>query len=89
MHFPWAPVVTPEAVLECPQHQSRGFFIDIDHLQDKTPLKVPRLPYRISSQTVDRCRRAPFVGEDNERIYVNELGFTEKDLNRLSVEKVI
>jgi len=89
MHFPWAPVVAPEAVLKCPQHKSRGFFVDIDGCGGKRSLKVPRLPYIFSSHTVDRCRRAPLAGEDNAEIYVGELGFTREDLDRLSVDQVI
>ena len=89
MHFPWSPVVAPEAVLDCPQHQARGFFIEVGNSEGKTALKVPRLPYRFSSHAIDRCRRAPFIGEDNEDIYVHELGLTREDLERLYTEKVI
>ena len=89
MHFPWAPIMAPEAVLDCPQHQARGFFINVCHSEEKKALKIPRLPYQFSSHKMDRCKRAPFVGEDNVNIYVDELGLTQEDLTRLSIEKVI
>ncbi|MFC1817014.1 CaiB/BaiF CoA transferase family protein, partial [Thermodesulfobacteriota bacterium] len=89
MHFPWSPVFSPQAVLESPQHRARRFFVDTFHPEIGAAIKFPRLPYRFSSQAIDSGKRAPLIGEDNDKVYGQELGLTEKELESLSGQKVI
>ena len=83
MHFPWAPVQSPQGVLDSPQLEARHFFIDINHPEMDTPLTYPRAPYQWSS-SLERRKRAPWVGEDNVEVYQEELGLSEEEMERLS-----
>jgi benzylsuccinate CoA-transferase BbsE subunit len=89
MRFPWAPVYSPEQVLESPQLKERGFFIDVDHPEMGTSLKYPGTPFQLSSTSLNRWKRAPLVGEDNVQIYQKELGFSDEELQRLFSLNVI
>jgi CoA:oxalate CoA-transferase len=89
MHFPWAPVCSPEKVLNSPQLKEREFFIDVDHPELKATLGYPGIPYRPNHSMLKRWKRAPLIGEDNVQIYGNELGLSKEELKRLSSLKVI
>ena len=84
MRFPWAPVYSPKEVLDSPQLKARGFFVDTNHPEVSKSIKYPGIPYRFNSFVFRQKRRAPFIGEHNNEIYRAELGFTEKELKRLS-----
>ena len=83
MRFPWAPVYSPEEVLESPQLKERSFFIDVDHPEIGTSFKYPGGPYQTSSSSSTRWKRAPLIGEDNVQIYQGELGLSDEELQRL------
>jgi crotonobetainyl-CoA:carnitine CoA-transferase CaiB-like acyl-CoA transferase len=89
MRFPWAPVYSPEQVLENLQLIERGFFIDVDHPEMHTSFKYPGVPYQLSSTSLNRWKRAPLVGEDNVQIYQRELGFSDEELQEFSSLNVI
>jgi benzylsuccinate CoA-transferase BbsE subunit len=89
MRFPWAPVNSPEDVLKNPQLITRGFFLDVDHPELGTSFKYAGLPYRLDHSPLKPLRRAPLIGEDNFRIFRDELGLSEMELERLSTLKVI
>jgi benzylsuccinate CoA-transferase BbsE subunit len=89
MRFPWAPVSTPEDVLRSPQLLSRQFFSPVEHPESGGILLCPGLPYKFDSSTPKGMRRAPLLGEDNQRIYCDELGFSEEEIERLTLLKVI
>lgn len=89
MHFPWAPVYPPQEVVESPQLRARGYFMDMDHPEINASLRYPRLPYKFSSVSLKRWRRAPLRGEDNAHILGGELGLTKKEMETLSSEGAI
>ena len=89
MRFPWAPVYSPEEVLQGPQLKAREFFVDVDHPELRTVLPYPGVPYRLNQGALKRRRRAPLIGEDNAQIYEKELGLSEEEMERLSSLKVI
>ena len=89
MRFPWAPVSSPGDVVQCPQLEARGFFIDVDHPELGRPMKYPGAPYKFSPPFEKKGKRAPLVGEDNVRIYRDELGLSAEDLEKLSSMSVI
>jgi len=89
MHFPWAPICSPEEVLNSPQLSERKFFIDVDHPELGMALGYPGVPFKLHPSVLKRWKRAPLIGEDNVNIYGNELGFSEEELKRLSTLKVI
>jgi crotonobetainyl-CoA:carnitine CoA-transferase CaiB-like acyl-CoA transferase len=83
MHFPWAPVFSPKEVQESPQLKSRGFCVEVDHPEIGTSIKYPGSPYQLNYCSLDRWKRAPLIGEDNIQIYKNELGLSDKELQKL------
>lgn len=89
MRFPWAPICSPKQVLENPQLKERKFFIDVDHPEIETSIQYPGPPYRLSSISLPRWRRAPLIGEDNRAIYQGELGLSDEEMKRLSSLNVI
>ncbi len=89
MRFPWAPVSRPEDVLSSPQLLARQFFSAVDHPESGGIPLCPGTPYRLDGSVPSRMRRAPLLGEDNRRIYCDELGLSEEELERLSQLKVI
>jgi crotonobetainyl-CoA:carnitine CoA-transferase CaiB-like acyl-CoA transferase len=89
MRFPWAPVFSPEEVLENPQLKVRRFFVDVEHSEMGTSVKYPGIPYQFSTSLPNKWKRAPVTGEDNIQIYKEELGLSEEELRRLSSMKVI
>jgi crotonobetainyl-CoA:carnitine CoA-transferase CaiB-like acyl-CoA transferase len=70
-----------------PQLQARGFFAHLDHpvlgktVSDGTPIKM-------GSGSPADWKRAPLLGEDNEYVYMDLLGFTESEF-RSYVERGI
>jgi len=82
MHFPWAPVHSPQEVLDNPQLKARHFFIDVSHPEIDTPLTYPRAPYQWRS-SLERRKRSPRVGEDNVEVYQGQLGLSEEEMQRL------
>lgn len=89
MGFPWAPVQSPAAVLECEQLKDRGFFIPLRQKGTGEAISSPGLPFRFSNMTLPPLKSAPAPGEDNVNIYCDELGLSEEKLKRLSAEGII
>lgn len=89
MRFPWAPVSSPADVLISPQLRARGFFKEIYHPERQATLGYPGTPYRITPSPRKRWKRAPLIGEDNLRLYRDELGLSEAEIKRFSSLKVI
>jgi crotonobetainyl-CoA:carnitine CoA-transferase CaiB-like acyl-CoA transferase len=67
--------------------KERGYFVEVDHpitgpkLYPGAPMKLSETPYQIS--------RAPVLGEHNEEIYCQRLGYTKDDLVRMKGEGVV
>jgi len=89
MQFPWAPVYSLKDVLNNTQLNARHFFIDVEHPEAGTSLKYQGAPYQFSDSSLDRWKRAPLVGEDNMKIYQEELGLSQEQLQELSSLNVI
>ena len=84
MGFPWAPVQSPRDALKSPQLKARTFFLDVDHPESGTSVRYPHVPYKSSRSLGKRWKRAPSRGQDNARIYREELGLSDKDLEELA-----
>lgn len=80
MGFPWALVSSPAEVLENEQLKTRGFFISPG---------FPGLPFRFGSLSPPPLKLAPSPGEDNVRIYRDELGLSDDELVRLAASGII
>jgi crotonobetainyl-CoA:carnitine CoA-transferase CaiB-like acyl-CoA transferase len=89
MHFPWAPVTSPQEVIQSPQLAARDFFIHECLPESGLKVKFPGIPYKFGPGFSVRSSPAPFPGEDNRRVYVEELGLSEDEINDLVKNKVI
>jgi crotonobetainyl-CoA:carnitine CoA-transferase CaiB-like acyl-CoA transferase len=80
-------VATVEDLFANAHLQSRGFFREIDH-PATGPLLYPGLPFAIGEmRSVDG--RAPLLGEHNEAIYIDELGYSAAELVRLRERGIV
>ncbi len=76
-----------EDVLASPQHKERGFFTELDHPAVgkhkccDAPFKMSESPWQTS--------RAPILGEHNQSVYGQMLGYSTDELGRLEKEGVI
>lgn len=89
MRFPWAPVNAPERVLTCPQLGAREFFAWGLCAATGIPTKFPGIPFRVNGRTSRPPKAASSPGEDNERIYLQELGLSRYEFAQLQGHGVI
>ena len=82
-------VSTPEDLAKNPQLAARKWYEDVehDHLRDTVRYAGP--PYRLSETPWSIRRRPPLPGEHNVEIYIDELGHSGADLDRLQAAGVI
>ena len=77
----WAPINTVADLFTSPQLQSRDFFKEIDH-PVAGALSYPGNPVRLGDlPTV--YQRAPLLGEHNEEVYTEMLGYSGEDVVKL------
>jgi benzylsuccinate CoA-transferase BbsE subunit len=89
MQFPWAPVQSPIQILNCPQLKARDYFQEIRHSDIARPLRHPKLPLKFSESMPGPFRRAPAAGEDNRKVYQEELGISKAELKILTAQGII
>lgn len=77
----WAPINTAADLLTSPQLVYREFFKPIDHPVAGT-YQYPGSPVKLGD-TPTIYERAPLLGEHNEEIYVQQLGYSKTDMVRL------
>ena len=85
--IPAAPVLRPDELLDDPQFKAREYFQEIDHPKAGR-LTYPGPSFRMS-QTPPQLRRAPLLGEHNQEIYRDMLGFSKDDIESLQEKGVI
>ena len=78
---PCAPVTHPGELLSDPHFREREFFVQVEHPETGT-LPYPGAPFRMS-ETPWQTDRAPLLGEHNEEIYCQRLGYSREDLVKL------
>jgi len=84
------PAQSPKDLIECPQLEALGYFVDVEHPELGTSLKYPGAPcYHISGAQWRISRRAPLIGEHNAEVYEKELGFSREQLAILKQEGAI
>jgi benzylsuccinate CoA-transferase BbsE subunit len=83
------PINNPADVLEYPQFTERGYWVDLENPESGVSINYPGY-FFLSNQTDNTIRRrAPFVGEDNEDIYLNELDLSSTEIADLKKAGVI
>jgi CoA:oxalate CoA-transferase len=71
-----APVCSAEQVFKSPQTQARNFYVEIDHPK-AGKLMYPGLPYQFAKTESRNGQGAPLLGQHNEEVYCNRLGYTK------------
>lgn len=83
-----APVLSTKEICCSEQAKSRGLFAEVDHPVAGS-LIYPTAPYRFSKTPWSALHGAPLLGEHNEEIYCNILGYTREQVASLKDEGII
>jgi len=81
-------VQTPQDVLDSPQYQARGYFVDIEHAAIGTAT-YPGAPFLMSETPWQARSPAPALGQHNDEILGGKLGYPPGELTRLRAAGVI
>ena len=84
---PIAPYHNIEEVVNSEQMKSREFFATVDHPLTGG-LQCPSVPYKFS-KTPARLRAAPLLGQHNEEIYCQRLGYSRQDIPKMREAGII
>ena len=85
---PCAKVPAFDEVCNDPQLLSRGMITEVEQaLSGK--VKVPGSIYKLSKTPGDPHSPAPFLGEYNQEIYADLLGYSEQEIEKLSNDGII
>lgn len=86
--IPFSIVANTKEILESPQHKARSFFEKVDHpVMGK--VTIPGAPFKMSETPWQLRNPAPMLGEHNEEIYCQRLGYSKEQLVKLREQKVI
>ncbi len=86
--IPCSPVRSVKDLFTDEQLTARDFFVEIDH-PAAGRLKYPGAPYKLSATPWTVKRPAPLLGEHNEKVYCQMLGYTRQDLVKMRETGVI
>lgn len=76
-------------VIEDPHLRERQYFCQIEQPEHGEAVLCPGAPFKSDEMAWEYDRRAPFIGEHNHEIYVEEMGFTQRELDVLKKDGVI
>jgi crotonobetainyl-CoA:carnitine CoA-transferase CaiB-like acyl-CoA transferase len=85
---PVTPINSAEDVAESEQMNARGFFEEVEH-PEAGRMKMPARPYHFSKTPCVLERAAPLLGEHNEMVYCERLGYDTDELRELEKAGVI
>jgi crotonobetainyl-CoA:carnitine CoA-transferase CaiB-like acyl-CoA transferase len=83
------PVARPKEIAESPQLQFRNYFTNVEHPELGKDLLYPGPLFRSSEGSPKLRYRAPLIGEHNEAIFKDELGYSQDGLLLLKQAGVI
>lgn len=86
--IPFAPLNTVKEAINSEQLAVRDFFVDVDH-REAGKFKYPGAPYKLSGTPWRVKRPAPLLGEHNEEVYCQMLGYSRQDLVKMRQAGVI
>jgi len=84
-----APCATMADIMENRQLAARGFWEKVDHPELGDTITYPGAPVRLGDTPWKIYRRAPLIGEHNEEVYKNELGFTDEEFASMKARNII
>jgi len=76
-------------IVDSPQLKARDFFAQVRHPELGESITYPGLPAKVSGMPYRVQRRAPFIGEHNDEVYIGELGFSREELAQLKASRVV
>jgi len=82
-------VSTVEDLLDNPQLEALGYFVNVEHPELEATLKYPGAPYHLSETPWRIQSKAPLVGEHNLEIYEKELRLSREQLILLKQSGII
>jgi benzylsuccinate CoA-transferase BbsE subunit len=84
------PVSNMQDLLDNVQLNSRGFWVDVP-IEPEIKVKYPGPAVELSDKWLLRKKitRPPLVGEHNEQVYIDSLGFSKAQLSSLKVQGII
>jgi crotonobetainyl-CoA:carnitine CoA-transferase CaiB-like acyl-CoA transferase len=82
------PVASAEDLVNSVQMAERGFFMPIDHPEAGT-IRYPTAPYQFSETPWRGERAAPLLGEHNELVLCQRLGFSREELAKLAEAGIV
>lgn len=86
----WAVIRSPEENLEDEHFRDdRGFFPSVEHPELQSSFVYPGAPAIFSRTPWQIRRRPPLLGEDNEKVFLEELGLSREDLVVLRESRVV
>ena len=83
------PCSTTKDMVENIQLKERGFYVDVEHPELGETITYVGAPYKMTETTWRISRRAPLIGEHNQEIYGEELGFSEQEMRLLEEARAI
>jgi len=78
----------PADLLDCPQLNARGYWVDIDHPVTGT-MRYPGAPVRIPQAPWDAQRHAPLLGEHTDEVLEADVGLGRAERDALRAAHVI
>ena len=85
---PVAPVYQVDQVVEDPHILSRGMIVSMEH-PTAGMIKVPNFPVKFSNTPVEVRDPAPILGQHNEKVLTDLLGYRAEEIAKLRKEGVI
>lgn len=87
IRLPLSPIPDMSQIMDLAQHKARGYFVEIDHPR-AGKLSYPGALFKLS-ETPWRAGRAPLLGEHNEEVYCEYLGYKKEHVATLRKEGII
>jgi len=76
-------------LMEDPHLQERGYWVKVEHPELNDTIVYGGAPFHSEVMPYRYWRRAPFIGEHNQEVYIKELGLTRQELAILKEGGVI
>lgn len=86
--LPCGPVNDVPASLNVPQVAAREMLVELDYPESGT-VPVPGVEIKLSRTPGRVARRASLLGEDNDAVYGDVLGYSGDDLKKFKEQKII
>ena len=86
--FPIGPVNSMPEMMENKQLKERGFFVEVEHPKTDR-LTYPGAPYKFSKTPWAIRKPAPLLGQHNNDVYCERLGYTKKELAKMREAGII